>query len=168
MSAPSARRRYWGPVLLVVLLGLDQLTKWAVLQHLEAYQAVAVTPFFNLVLVWNTGVSFGMFQGTGDLGRWVLVGVAAVIAVGLLFWLAKESRALPRLAIWMVLTGAIGNVIDRLRFGAVVDFLDFHWQGYHWPAFNVADSCIVLGAVLLLVDGLFLARPAIHQVRKES
>ena len=168
MSNPRRSWRFAGPALALFLLIADQVTKWQVLQSLKAYEPIEVTSFFNLVLVWNTGVSFGMFQGGGDVGRWVLIAVALVISVGVLFWLKKEQRWLPKIALWMVLAGALGNVIDRFRFGAVVDFLDFHLFEYHWPAFNIADSAIVVGAVILLVDGLFAGGPTIHEVRKES
>jgi signal peptidase II len=85
-----------------------------------------VTPFFNLVLVWNTGVSFGMLAGAGGASPWILIGLGGAIAAVVAFWLARERRALPRAALWLVLAGALGNVVDRVRFGAVVDFLDFH------------------------------------------
>ena len=106
------------------------------------------------MLVWNPGISFGMLGRLGDLGPWLLIGCAVAIAVALAFWLLRESRPLTRLALGLVLGGAIGNAIDRIRFGAVVDFLDFHALGYHWPAFNVSDSAIVVGAGLLVLEGL--------------
>lgn len=139
-----------GPVLLLVVLALDQATKAVVLSLLT--EPVAVTPFFNLVLVWNRGVSFGMLAGHDQ--PWVLILLAAVIGIALIVWLRRETRTLSRYALWLVLAGAVGNVIDRARFRAVADFLDFHVQGWHWPAFNVADSAICIGALLLVVDGL--------------
>lgn len=146
-----------GPLLALAVLALDQATKWLALAHLDPYQPVAVTPFFNLVLVWNRGVSFGLFAGAGEHGPWLLTLVAAAIGAFLLVWLYRETRPVTRTALWLVLAGAVGNVIDRVRFGAVVDFLDFHAMGYHWPAFNVADSAIVVGAGLILLDSLVLA-----------
>jgi lipoprotein signal peptidase len=145
------------PALFVAVLALDQVTKAMALASLDPAAGggpVAVTPFFNLVLVWNTGVSFGMLAGAGGASPWILVGLALLIAGVVAVWLARERRTLPRVALWLVLAGALGNVIDRVRFGAVVDFLDFHLAGYHWPAFNVADSAIVIGAGLLILDGL--------------
>ena len=106
-------------------------------------QPLEVTPFFDLVLVWNQGVSFGLLNGAGGSSPWWLIGLAGAIAALLIAWLWRETRALPQAALWLVLGGALGNVTDRLRFGAVVDFLDFHLGGLHWPAFNVADSAIV-------------------------
>jgi signal peptidase II len=129
-----------------------------VLGSVDPYQIHAVTPYFNLVLVWNRGVSFGMLNTLGEHGPWLLTGLAAGIGAFLIVWLYRETRALTRLALWLVLAGAVGNSIDRVRFGAVVDFLDFHVGGYHWPAFNVADSAIVVGALLILLDSLVLSQ----------
>ena len=157
-----------GLALAVAVLALDQLTKHLALLHLDPVLPVVVIPFFNLVLVWNRGVSFGMLSGAGHAAPWLLVGLALVIAAFLVAWLWREQRVLPQTALWLVLAGAIGNIIDRLRFGAVVDFLDFHLAGYHWPAFNVADSAIVIGAGLLLIDSLFLRRNTITERRGET
>jgi signal peptidase II len=135
---------------------LDQLVKWWVLAELMDPPAVInVTGFFNLVLVWNRGVSFGLFDSDSHWGPILLAGLALLIVVVLLVWLTRAGSRLSAVAIGMVLGGAVGNVIDRVRFGAVVDFLDFHALGYHWPAFNVADSAISIGVGLLLYDGLF-------------
>lgn len=147
--------RWLGPAVFLLVFVLDFVTKAWALAVLPGQGRVPVTDFFNLVLVWNTGVSFGMFQSGSEIGRWLLVGLAVAIAVILLFWLRREQSVLSRLAIWLILAGALGNVIDRVRYGAVVDFLDFHAFGYHWPAFNVADSAIVVGAALLVGDSLF-------------
>ena len=154
--SPSLRAARWlGPLLFVVILALDLVTKELALAHLLGQEPVRVTDFFNLVFVWNPGISFGMFQSGGEFGRWLLVALALAISVILLFWLRWEQRFWPKIAIWLILAGALGNVGDRIRFGAVVDFLDFHAFGYHWPAFNVADSMIVIGAVILVADSLF-------------
>ena len=154
-SEPSATSRWLGPLLFAVILILDLVTKQWALATFEGLGRVRVTSFFNFVLVWNPGISFGMFQSGGDIGRWLLIALALAIATILVFWLRREQRLWPRLAIWLILAGALGNVIDRIRFGAVVDFLDFHALGYHWPAFNVADSAIVVGAAILVLDSLF-------------
>ena len=147
-----------GALTALAVLVADQASKWAVLAALDPYQAVAVTPFFNLVLVWNRGVSFGMLNSLGDHGPWLLTAVAAGIGAFLIVWLVREDRPVTRAALWLVLAGAVGNAIDRVRFGAVVDFLDFHAFGHHWPAFNVADSAIVVGAGLILLDSLVLSQ----------
>jgi signal peptidase II len=135
---------------------LDQLTKWAILTWLD--RAIALTPFFNLVVVWNRGVSFGMFDSASRLGPWILSGLALAVVVLLLGWLRRVAHPLTSAGLGLIIGGAIGNVLDRVRFGAVIDFLDFHALGWHWPAFNVADSAIFVGAVLLLVDGLLMPR----------
>lgn len=157
-----------GLALAVGILVLDQVTKHLALLHLDPVQPLEVTSFFNLVLVWNRGVSFGLLNRAGAAAPWLLIGLSLAIVALLLYWFRRERRPLPRLALWLVLAGALGNVVDRLRFGAVVDFLDFHVAGYHWPAFNVADSAIVVGALLLLADGFLFARRAeINEARGE-
>lgn len=158
-------RPWTGPALFAGVLLLDQLTKELALRRLDPLGAVEVTPFFNLVLVWNRGVSFGFLGGAGAVAPWLLAALALGISALLAVWLRRERRPLPRLALWLVLAGALGNVVDRARFGAVVDFLDFHAAGYHWPAFNVADSAIVVGAGLLLLDGLFGSGATINEKR---
>lgn len=134
----------------------DQATKAWAQAALSAYEAVAVTPFFNLVLVHNTGAAFSFLAGAGGWQRWFFVGLTLVIAAGVAVWLvrsADQSRATP-LALALVLGGALGNLIDRLRFGYVIDFFDVHAAGWHWPAFNVADAAISCGAVLLVILAL--------------
>lgn len=154
-----------GLLVAALVLVLDQATKALALAMLAGRPPVEVTGFFNLVLVWNRGVSFGMLQGLGEMGPWLLSAFGAAVCIALLVWLGRESRALTRIALGLVLGGAIGNIVDRARFGAVVDFLDFHALGYHWPAFNISDSAIVVGAVLLLLDGLRRDRMAAGEAR---
>ena len=137
----------------------DQLVKWWVLTDLMRPPApIEVAPFFNLVLVWNRGISFGLIGG--GVGAWMFVGLAAAIVAVLGLWLARTPVRWVGIALGCVIGGAVGNVIDRLRFGAVVDFLDFHLAGYHWPAFNLADAAITVGVILLLVEPLF-GRPGV-------
>lgn len=155
----TAARR--GVALALAVLVLDQASKAAVLAWLS--EPITVSGFFNLVLVWNQGVSFGMLGGLGAAAPWLLILLALGVALALAVWLRHERRLPTALALGLVIGGAIGNAIDRARFGAVVDFLDFHLAGYHWPAFNVADSAIVVGAGLLVLDGLRAARPATKQ-----
>ncbi len=144
-----------GLLIAALVIAFDQITKWVALFGVDfAENPIAVTSFFNLVLVWNRGVSFGMFNEAGAAGPWILSGVAIAVVLGLLYWLRQAENRLTITALGLVIGGALGNVIDRFRFGAVVDFLDFHVAGYHWPAFNVADAAICVGAGLLLLDGL--------------
>jgi signal peptidase II len=144
----------FGLLVAPIVVVLDQLTKAIVLGLFEAGQGIAVTPFFNLVLVWNRGVSFGMFNSGGAFAPWLLSGLALAVVVGLGAWLRSTDQRLTSFGLGLVIGGALGNVVDRVRFGAVVDFLDFHLAGYHWPAFNVADAGICVGAALMVADGL--------------
>lgn len=142
------------------IFGLDVASKWWALGPMALGQrGVEVTPFFNLVLVWNYGISFGMLSEHGDAVRLGLIAVTIAIIVGLCLWLRRVSDRYTASAIGLVLGGAVGNLLDRFRYGAVVDFLDFHWGPYHWPAFNVADSAIVVGVALLAWKS-FTEKPA--------
>jgi signal peptidase II len=142
---------------------LDQVTKFWLLQTMQESggRAVELTDFFTIVLVWNRGVSFGMFNSAdAALNGLIFSLLAAVIVAALLVWLWRAAEGLIICAIGLVIGGAIGNVIDRLRLGAVVDFLDFHVGTWHWPAFNVADSAICVGVGLMVIDGLIARREA--------
>jgi signal peptidase II len=151
-SARSALELGAGLAGLVVLL--DQLTKlWAVGALDNPSRVIELLGFLDLVLVWNRGISFGLF-GSGDAGVWPFVALAVVISIGLGFWLARLRRVLMVLAVGLILGGALGNVIDRLVYGAVIDFVDLHAGGWHWPAFNLADAAITVGVVVLAVDAL--------------
>jgi signal peptidase II len=149
-----------GLAIAAVILVLDQATKYWLLQTLQEANGpfIEVTGFFNIVLVWNRGVSFGMFNNDAGLNGMVFSLLAAVIVVALLVWLRRAASPLIRIAIGLVIGGAIGNVVDRLRLGAVVDFLDFHLGSWHWPAFNVADSAICVGVAFMVIDGLLTRR----------
>jgi len=142
------------PALLLsaVIVILDQLSKaWLIAWVQEQGGWQQITGFFNLVMVWNRGISFGMLQ-SGDTGRWLLVVFSLAVCVGLGFWLRRQRRRWPSYALGAVIGGALGNIIDRIWRGAVADFFDFHLLGYHWPAFNVADSAITIGVAMLLYD----------------
>jgi signal peptidase II len=140
---------------------LDQITKLWVLAFFGepgcAVHRLVVTSFLDLVLTCNSGVSFGMFSRTG-LNSLVFTLAAALIVVVLTLWLGRVRTGFLAVAIGLIIGGAIGNVIDRLRFGAVIDFLYFHVGSWYWPAFNLADSAICLGVAAMLLDGLLLRR----------
>ena len=137
------------------VLALDQVTKYVVARAFALYEAVEVTPFFNLVLVYNRGAAFSFLSDAGGWQRGLFIGIALSASVWIGWLLRKHSdQTLFCLALSLILGGAIGNVTDRVLVGAVVDFLDFHAFGYHWPAFNVADTAISCGAVLLVWDAL--------------
>ena len=142
---------------------LDQLSKYYILNEILGQGAVIViSPVFNLVRAWNTGVSFSMFNNYGSLGAILLSGVALVIVGFLFYWLKNETSRLAQVALGMIIGGAVGNVIDRVRLGAVFDFLDFHIGENHWPAFNLADSFICIGASILILQSVC------HYLKKEE
>lgn len=156
MSVPSRWRPGCGLGIALAVIVADQLTKWLMLNVvMEPPQLIVVTSFFNLAYVWNRGISFGLFNTDSPLNRWILPAVALLVVVFLLTWLRKAQHWLLITALGLVVGGAIGNVIDRALYGAVFDFLDVHAYGYHWPAFNVADSAITVGVCLLIVDSVF-------------
>lgn len=131
-------------------LGLDQFSKHLILQR-AADLPLKVSAYFNLVLTWNKGVSFGMFHTfSSPLFRFGLIGLIILILLYTLFLLKKEKTLLTVLAYSLILGGALGNLIDRFFWGKVLDFLDFHYISYHWPAFNVADTSIVIGGILYM------------------
>ena len=147
----------------MAVLVLDQLSKAAVRGYFTGHTAgehEQVTPFFNIVLIYNRGMSFGLFNSAGGLNTLLFSLVAAAIVTVLIYWLSRVESPLLAVAIGLIIGGAIGNVIDRIRLGAVVDFLDFHIGSWHWPAFNVADSAICVGVAVMLLDGLLLRREA--------
>ncbi|MBU6474330.1 MAG: signal peptidase II [Alphaproteobacteria bacterium] len=185
MAASSRKGTYFLPGLALVfgVIGADQYSKWLIMDGVlrppgvarqsfwhwfvtvkkiglfvilrEHFRSVALAPFLNLVMVWNQGVSFGMFNTQEPKMALVFIGVSLAVSALMLVWLAMSAEAPVAAALSLIVGGALGNAIDRLRFDAVADFIDFHVRQYHWPAFNVADSCIVAGAGILML-GAFL------------
>jgi signal peptidase II len=187
----------FGLVVVALAFALDQLSKWWLLVRVfrpqEGLSATTfvdlmltaddslsrtftilaeIPPFFQLVLTWNRGISFSFFRSDSPAAPWIFAAIALAICTGLAIWLRRMERVWPAVAVGLIIGGAIGNVVDRIRFGAVVDFLHFHgeaypafcgildriglaWLGCQWPAFNVADSAIFIGVATLLLDGLF-------------
>ena len=145
-----------GLLVAVLAIGLDQVTKWWILASvMDPPRIINVTPFFNVVLVWNRGISFGMFSNESMAGVWILSFLALII-VGFLFnWLRKAESKRVAISLGLIIGGALGNVIDRAVHSAVLDFLDFYIGSVRWPAFNAADSFITVGAILLILDSLF-------------
>ncbi len=153
MNFPAPPR--FGFALAALVIVLDQLAKWWIVAVVMAPpRIIPLTSFFNLVLVHNRGVSFGVFSSAPHWLPWALSLFAVLIAAVLAVWLRRTPNHLPAAALGLVIGGALGNVIDRVRYGAVVDYLDFHFSGYHRPAFNVADSAITIGVGLFLLDAL--------------
>ena len=139
---------------LVVLF--DQWTKTVASSHLALYIPQKVTSFFNLTLMHNEGVAFSILANQSGWQRYFIAVVASLIVIWLLYWLYqnKSSQRLQNTALVLVIGGAIGNIWDRIVLGYVVDFIELHYQQYYWPAFNLADSAICLGAVLLIIDAI--------------
>lgn len=141
---------------ILILIFLDQVTKWWIVNYImQPIKILPITPFFNIVLTWNSGISFGIFSNQGDFSVIILSTLAILIVFFLAVWLMKAENKKLIIGLICIIGGAIGNIIDRVYHGAVIDFLDFHIKSYHWPAFNVADSCIFIGATLIILDSLF-------------
>lgn len=144
----------WLALAFVILL-VDQFTKVLIVGYYQLHDSTYVTPFFNVVRAHNTGAAFSFLAGASGWQRWFFTGVG-LAAAALILWMLKShpGQKLFSFAMACILGGAIGNVVDRLMHGYVVDFLDFHWRGMHFPAFNVADSAITIGAACLILDEL--------------
>jgi signal peptidase II len=140
----------------VLVLALDQLTKQLASGYLNYAEPVAVMPLFNLTLVHNSGAAFSFLAQAGGWQRWFFAAIALLVSTGIIIWLKRLSadKVWEALALALVLGGAIGNVWDRILLGYVVDFLDFYYGGWHWPAFNIADIAISVGAAILIIDSL--------------
>ncbi|MCL5254815.1 MAG: signal peptidase II [Gammaproteobacteria bacterium] len=143
--------------LIVALVLADQLTKWLVVANMDLFQRINILPFFDLVHVRNYGAAFSFLSDQGGWQRWFFTVIAIAISAVIAWLLRRQTRAMM-IANWsfaLILGGAMGNLVDRIRLGYVVDFLDFYVGSYHWPAFNVADSAIVIGAGLMIYEGFF-------------
>lgn len=149
-------RLLWISVLVVVL---DQLSKYSIVLAFDEFEVLTVWPVFNLTLVYNTGAAFSFLADAGGWQLGFLISVSLIVTAVMLVWLSRLSPH-ERLSGWglaLVIGGAIGNLIDRVVLGKVVDFLQWHWQDWYFPSFNLADSAITLGVILLLLDGFFFA-----------
>jgi signal peptidase II len=153
-----------GVIVGLLVLLVDQASKWWVLNGLDlpALRQVVLLPVLNLTMVWNTGVTFGLLNGLGEWGHVLLAVIALAVVVALGFWLRRAESRVVAVAIGSIAGGAIGNVIDRVRFGAVVDFIHAHvdtpWGDLSWYVFNVADAAIVCGVAVLVIDAQFSKR----------
>ena len=143
----------------VFIIVLDQISKQMVDRSLELYESINVIPFFNLTLAYNEGAAFSFLSDAGGWQRWFFLIFTSIISTIVFVWLKKSESKIESLALSLVLGGAIGNLIDRLLLGHVIDFLDVYYETHHWPTFNVADMAIV-GGVMLLVLTLFKTAPA--------
>ncbi len=156
-SSASGMLRWLGLALLIVLA--DQFSKVLILGFFRLGESSPVFSFFNLVRVHNSGAAFSFLAGAGGWQRWLFTGIGLVAAIAIIWMLRSHpGQRLFAFALSCILGGALGNVLDRLLHGHVVDFLDFHYRGWHWPAFNIADSAITLGAACLILDEIARVR----------
>ena len=155
------RSRGWAIGAALSIFIADQLSKWLVTGplQLQSVRQIFVLPFFNLTWTENRGISLGLLTANGEVGRWLLVGMTAIIAGGIAWWITHEHKRGDQLALGMVLGGALGNILDRVRLGYVVDFADLHFGDWRpFLVFNVADAAISIGVIILLLRA-FLAKP---------
>jgi len=153
--------------LTLLFLILDQITKHWVAGSFDYRETLSVLPFFNLTYVHNTGAAFSFLADQGGWQRWFFTAIASIASIVFIVWMAKtpKSQKLLSIAFSLMLSGALGNLIDRALFGYVIDFLDFHWAGYHFAAFNVADSMIFIGAALMILDSFTQTSPNEEQLK---
>ena len=140
-----------------LVIGLDQLSKWLAEQFLLLGQPLPVLPSFNLTLLYNTGAAFSFLAQAGGWQRWFFLLLSLTISVALVLWIGRLQRGqtLLAIALSLILGGAVGNLIDRIVHGHVIDFIQLYYQHWYWPAFNLADSAITVGAILLVLDNLY-------------
>jgi signal peptidase II len=161
----GSRSLLWLPLALVII-GVDQYTKIIIVDRLIEYERISVLPIFDIVRFHNTGAAFSLLADAGGWQNWLFTAIALIVSAGILWYqwvLPHKGARILGLGLALVLAGAIGNLIDRLNYGYVVDFLFFHYQQWSWPAFNVADSAITIGVVLVIFDSLFLERKRIAE-----
>ena len=154
----GALRWLWLSLAVVIA---DQLTKALIVREFELYEVLDVLPVLEITRLHNTGAAFSMLAGASGWQRWFFIGLALVVSAGIVYWLRnmpRNSAAYLPAALALVMGGALGNVIDRVWHGYVVDFLHFHWNAAYFPAFNVADTCITIGAGLLILDAILDGR----------
>ena len=153
----------WLSLSLVIIL-LDQVTKYFASHVLSMYQPIPIVPGFNLTLMHNTGAAFSFLSQAGGWQRWFFIGIASVVSIVIIVWM----NGLPKNKYWLltalalILGGAIGNVCDRIILGYVIDFIEVYYGDMFWPAFNIADSAITIGAIMLIIDSLFLKEAEIE------
>lgn len=141
-----------------MVIFIDQITKYFASIYLEPYQPYDIMPMFNLTLAFNTGAAFSFLSNAGDWHQWFFTAFSMLVSLGIVVWIVRLPKQTPTvqfIGLSLILGGAIANLIDRLTLGYVVDFLDFYFQMYHWPIFNIADSAITVGTALLLFDLCF-------------
>ena len=138
----------------IVVIVLDQVTKYWAFRTLIPYQPESIMPMVNFTLAFNTGAAFSFLSGTGDWHRWLFTGFSAVMSVAIFVWIIRlpSTARMQASGLSLILAGAVGNLMDRMLLGHVIDFIDVYYSHYHWPAFNIADSAICVGAFLLVLE----------------
>jgi signal peptidase II len=156
-----------GLLLALVTVALDQATKLYLLfvDQLPQHEPMRLASWLELIVVWNPGISYGLFQQHTELGRWVLTAISAAAVIGLSLWIRRAATRLLAAALALIVGGALGNAIDRIAYGAVFDFMHFHWGSFSWYVFNVADAAIVAGVIGLVYDSLVLEKRRIHPAK---
>ena len=144
-------------VVSALILILDQLTKFWAEQTLTSGELIYVLPFFDLTLVYNEGAAFSLLSTAGGWQRYFLSGLSAIVSLFLIFWIGRQHQPVERMAWVLILGGAAGNLVDRVFYGHVIDFISIHWEQYYWPTFNIADSALTIGAGLLFYEWMVLA-----------
>lgn len=164
ISQHSNRKWLW---LTLIFLVVDQVTKHWVANTMGLYQSIEILPFFNITYAQNTGAAFSFLAEQGGWQRWFFTAIAVIASVIFFVWLLRVPKQQQKLAIALalMLSGALGNLIDRALFGYVIDFLDFHLQGYRWPTFNIADSVIFIGAALMIWDSFSQEKQDKHSAK---
>ena len=153
------KSRSFGFSIALIVFALDQLTKWVVAGplHLREVMQITILPIFNLTWTENNGISLGLFNATTEVGRWMLVAVTSAIAIGVGIWIGREKHRWDQAALGLILGGALGNILDRVRHGYVVDFADLHFGAFRpFLVFNVGDAAISIGVVILLVRAFLM------------
>lgn len=143
----------------MLIILLDQATKYWVTHSMALFDSVAVIPYFNITLLHNYGAAFSFLADAGGWQRWFFIALALIVTAAVVFWLRKlpkENHRFLAIGLALIIGGALGNVIDRAMYGYVIDFIDIYYGTWHWPAFNVADSAITVGAIIMIIDSLFL------------
>jgi signal peptidase II len=187
MHQGSQAGKFFLPAIIIIcsIIMADQYSKWYVMENMlregtanhdfynwfmspkkvpvfvterDHFRTLMLLPQLNLVMVWNQGISFGLFNTSAEWVPLAFIALSLAVSAGMVFWLALNTHRITALALGFITGGALGNVIDRVRFNAVADFIDFHLGEHHWPAFNVADSSIVFGAFLLMLGSLLSKR----------
>ena len=154
---------FLGCAVIILSVIVDQISKWWINAHIFADEPLMFGDYFSVIKVWNSGVSFSMFSHHGEVGTIALSVLALLVCAFLLHWMWHEKNRLKITALGMIIGGALGNVIDRVHFGAVLDFLDFHLSIHHWPAFNLADTFICIGACILILMEIFNDRKGLKK-----